>query len=73
VSQAAQEQQAAISSLKGEHAQTIERVKSEAEVETTTVCAMYEEQLAACPACWQNLTPSRHAPLVLVAVCETIQ
>ena len=46
VSQAAHEHEAAISSLKGE--QTIERVKSEAEVETTTVCAMYEEQLATC-------------------------
>ena len=36
----------AMSALKAEHAKVLEQVKAEAELETTTVCQMYEEQIA---------------------------
>merc|ERR1719454_205836 len=42
---AAQDKEAALSAQQAEHAQAIEQTKSEAELETTTVCQMYEEQI----------------------------
>jgi hypothetical protein len=43
---AAEDKEAALSALKAEHATALEQVKSEAELEVTTVCSMYEEQIA---------------------------
>eukprot|EP01047_Picozoa_sp_COSAG01_P144226 COSAG01_NODE_76039_length_190_cov_164.098901_1_plen_63_part_11 len=42
---AAQQHEAALSTVKAEHAQAMEQAKAEAELEITTVSEMYEDQV----------------------------